>query len=627
MNHRIVLEVTSRKMKIAFLSLVFALLAIGTPDPASGANIEKKSANIYSIDELEPLALQGDASAQNSLGIMYEKGLGVPQDSKLAVTWLLKAAKQGNAVAQFNLGFMYREGRGTKKNLHKAQHWFHKAAEQGDAYAQSNLGVMYSFGQGVGRNDRVAMDWFHKALENHHSDEQQYLGPKFDIGLEVPVDYKQAAAWYRTAAENYREGSWGSNKDDLSTFYSNGLAVPKHHLSIAGSSQKSHEPTEAVDQFEIGFKYYSGRYGLPWDYKLALHWFRKAAEQGNAAAQYNVGYMHQYGEGVPQDFKLAVEWYQKAAQQGYSRAQNNLGVMYAKGFGVPQDYRHAGDWIRKAAEGGNEIAQNTLAFMYETGLSVPQDFKLSVTWYRAAVERAGSDTDTQFNAGWRDGQVHNDPPQVLEGLDKLGVDELRKAAEKNNAGAQTLLGIKYMRGDGVQVDNQKAAYWYRRAASQGNAWAQAILAASYGSGEGVPKSHIAAYALSNLASDRHRTAAFNRNSAAARMSAAELEAGQALTRELAVPDKFLQALDRYIISSTPPPGNTTNIGAPQNIAKISGPIDGSFPAPPKQTNSCNTRCIAGKCWRTYGDGRKLRFQAMQKWHTSKRKFVLDSGSC
>jgi hypothetical protein len=610
-------------MKKAFLLLVLASLAMGTPDAAMGANEGGRSGPVYSIDELESLSLQGDAVAQNRLGVMYKKGLGVPQNNRLAIRWLLKAAKQGNAVAQFNLGFMYREGLGVQKDLYKAQYWFGKAAEQGDAYAQSNLGVMYSFGQGVGRSDQVAMDWFHKASKNQYTNAQEYLGVKFDIGLEAPVDYKQAATWYRTAAENYREGSWGSNKDDLSTFYLNGLAAPKRFLPTTVGSQKSKESIVALEQFETGFKYYSGRYGLQWDYKFALHWFKKAAEQGNAVAQYNVGYMYHYGEGAPQDFRMAVEWYRKAAQQGYSRAQNNLGVMYAKGFGVPQDSRVAGDWIRKAAEGGNAIAQNTLAFMYETGLVLPQDFKLAVTWYRSAVEAAG--TDAQWNAGGRDGQIHNDPPHGLEGFDQLGVDDLRKAAEKNNAGAQTLLGIKYSRGDGVEVDYQKAAYWYRRAASQGNAWAQHMLAGAYGIGDGVTRSHIASYALSNLASDRYSIAAVKNSTT--RMSAAELESGQALTRELAVPGKFLQALDGFIASNASLPKITTDSSAIQKLARTLRTSDGHFPAPPEQMNSCNTRCIAGKCWRTFGDGRKLRFHATQIWSESKRKIAWDSGSC
>jgi len=59
------------------------------------------------LREWEPLAEQGDASAQFSLGAMYEKGKGVPQDYKTAVKWYRLAAEQGYASAQSILGWMY----------------------------------------------------------------------------------------------------------------------------------------------------------------------------------------------------------------------------------------------------------------------------------------------------------------------------------------------------------------------------------------------------------------------------------------------------------------------------------------------------------------------------------------
>jgi TPR repeat protein len=66
------------------------------------------------LHEWRPLAEQGDAKAQNNLGVMYEKGLGVPQDYAEAVKWYRKAAEQGDARAQNNLGVMYAAGRGVQ---------------------------------------------------------------------------------------------------------------------------------------------------------------------------------------------------------------------------------------------------------------------------------------------------------------------------------------------------------------------------------------------------------------------------------------------------------------------------------------------------------------------------------
>jgi hypothetical protein len=43
--------------------------------------------------------------------------------------------------------------------------------------------------------------------------------------------------------------------------------------------------------------------------------------------------------------------------------------------------------------------------------------------------------------------------------------------------------------------------------------------------------------------------------------------------------------------------------------------------------TCNTRCNNGDCYRTYNDGRKVRFQARQKWNPFNNQFEWDSGGC
>jgi hypothetical protein len=71
---------------------------------------------------------------------------------------------------------------------------------------------------------------------------------------------------------------------------------------------------------------------------------RKAAEQGNAVAQNNLGLLYLNGKGVPQDDAEAVKWFLKAAQQDDQKAQFNLGVMYQDGLGIPQDHAEAIKW-------------------------------------------------------------------------------------------------------------------------------------------------------------------------------------------------------------------------------------------------------------------------------------------
>ncbi len=94
------------------------------------------------------------------------------------------------------------------------------------------------------------------------------------------------------------------------------------------------------------------------DYATALKEFRPLAEQGDAAAQFDLGTMYDKGQGVPQGYQQAAGWYTKAAEAGYASAQNNLASMYFIGEGVPQDYVLAHMWAHLAASQGGEDAVN-----------------------------------------------------------------------------------------------------------------------------------------------------------------------------------------------------------------------------------------------------------------------------
>jgi TPR repeat protein len=60
------------------------------------------------------------------------------------------------------------------------------------------------------------------------------------------------------------------------------------------------------------------------DYATSIVWFRKAAEQGHASAQYNLGMMYLKGQGVTHNYQEAAKWFQKAAEQGHAKAQKAL---------------------------------------------------------------------------------------------------------------------------------------------------------------------------------------------------------------------------------------------------------------------------------------------------------------
>lgn len=112
---------------------------------------------------------------------------------------------------------------------------------------------------------------------------------------------------------------------------------------------------------------------------------RKKAEAGDAAAQCDLGYAYEKGNGVPVDYKAALNWYRKAADQNLPMGFNNVGSIYAVGLGVPRNETEAIKWFRKAAEGGFAPAANTLGNMLSEGRGVPQDLVEAYKWFYISV--------------------------------------------------------------------------------------------------------------------------------------------------------------------------------------------------------------------------------------------------
>ncbi len=237
-------------------------------------------------------------------------------------------------------------------------------------------------------------------------------------------------------------------------------------------------------QFQLGFDYYEG-VGVKQDYKEAVYWFSKAAEQGNVDAQHNLGVMYYNGEGVAQDYKAAVQWYSKAAQQGHADAQFNLGNMYREGQGVAQDYKAAEQWYSKAAQQGYAKAQTNLGLMYKKGQGVAQDYKAAVQWFSKAAQQGLAEAQNSL------GLMYNNGLGVVQDY-KAAMQWYSKADEQGYALAQINLGNMYREGQGVAQDYEAAVQWYSKAAEQGNAGAQTNLGLMYHLGLGVAQDYKAA---------------------------------------------------------------------------------------------------------------------------------------
>ena len=75
--------------------------------------------------------------------------------------------------------------------------------------------------------------------------------------------------------------------------------------------------------------------------KRFKNYYEKAADNGDANAQYYIGKLYYKGKGIEKDYKKAFEYLKKAAEQGHVDAQYYLGKCYYDGKGIEKDYEKA----------------------------------------------------------------------------------------------------------------------------------------------------------------------------------------------------------------------------------------------------------------------------------------------
>jgi Sel1 repeat len=152
------------------------------------------------------------------------------------------------------------------------------------------------------------------------------------------------------------------------------------------SLKKAADQGHAKAQFNLGLLYYIGE-GVEANKEQAFMWFHKAAVQGDLKAQFNLGVLYTTGKGVEVDKEKGFMWFHKAAVEGYSKAQFNLGLLYSTGKGVEVDKEKAAMWFRKAAEQGDSKAQLIVGAMHEKGEGIEVDEEKAFMWFHKAAEQ------------------------------------------------------------------------------------------------------------------------------------------------------------------------------------------------------------------------------------------------
>jgi TPR repeat protein len=314
--------------------------------------------------------------------------------------------------------------------------------------------------------------------------------------------------------------------------------------------QKGANQGYALAQANLGYMYDKGL-GVTKDYAKAVEWYQKAANQGNATAQKNLGLMYENGNGVSKDYAKAVAWYQKAANQGYASAQNNLGWMYRNGYGVTKDYGKAVEWYQKAANQGNANAQFNLGYMYDEGLGVTKDYAKAVEWYQKAANQGHASAQCNLGYMYRNGRgVTKDYAKAIEWY--------QKAVNQGNATAQNNLGLMYENGNGVTKNYAKAVELYQKAANQGYASAQNNLGLMYENGNGVSKDYTKALELYQKAANQGNEKAKN-NLASLQKKMAEEKNALAQTTTTSTQKPVEKSKEQKTVSPKPIPQPTIGI--------------------------------------------------------------------
>jgi TPR repeat protein len=174
---------------------------------------------------------------------------------------------------------------------------------------------------------------------------------------------------------------------------------------------------------------------VPENYDQAMRWYERAAEGGNAKAQFYLGVLLESGaRGAADPAAAAAGWFRKAAEQGHTEAQYRLGLVVFQGRGVKRDRNEAAQWFEAAATGGLADAQYNLGLIYETGAGVVRDAGRAAGWYEKAADQGIGGAQLQLSLLYARGKgVPRDPVRALMWLEVVLAGRLENRADYRNS--------------------------------------------------------------------------------------------------------------------------------------------------------------------------------------------------
>jgi TPR repeat protein len=116
------------------------------------------------------------------------------------------------------------------------------------------------------------------------------------------------------------------------------------------------------------------------DYEKAFPILRKAAELGNAEAQYNLGYFLQNGVEISKNENEAFQWYKKSSENGFNDGHYAMMMAYANGSGTEINHEKAFEYALKCAQNNDATCMWNIVNCYKQGLGVTKNSIKMLEW-------------------------------------------------------------------------------------------------------------------------------------------------------------------------------------------------------------------------------------------------------
>ncbi len=401
------------------------------------------------------------------LGLAYEEGNGVPQDTEKAAYFYERGHRADIPLATLALGQFYRDGKGVTRDDDKAFELLKRAADAGLAAGLTDFGYMYYDGKGVERDRLHAVDLFEQGDAKGDALASAQLGYMYEQGVAVEADLPRARDYYERGAERSNTYS----RVQLGFMLRDGIGGPedlnRSFKLFMQAAQTGHDDALAA----VAFAYERGM-GVEQNMATALDWYQRAADADSGWGTFNLAWLLIYGEKEFYDLGRGLRTMHQAADLNYARAFTELGYIYSEGTGgTPIDHEQAVKWFEKAIDAGRSDALNGLALQYDFGWGVTRDHAKAVSLYEQAVAKGDTQAMTNLGFAYHAGLG-------VEQDDKKAADlyqQVLDAGDSSNV-ALTNLAWAYEHGQGVGQDYDKARELYRRAQDNGSKQAAFALA-------------------------------------------------------------------------------------------------------------------------------------------------------